>query len=588
MSTHTSEMRFVALALGAACLMAGLPCLAAETPVVAACPASEKASEWIQTLKAYEASAKPAPEGRRRRAEELPGPVMAAYGKALAALTARPDRKGQFPAETETVRDALDKELAAVGGEVLCGPQSPVTLATPLRLLLVRRQAQCAQTLPMDRLVAAKSAEQWPGAVPATAGRVTETITLQPTVSGWVSTGPYAAPGAKIEVETSDASGTVQATIGCHRDHLGPQLRVLGEDGKPSKDVALDWDKVAKGEQRVTDSRSLRRWPLMTRTFTLTEPKQTIGHVMGGVLWLRLDKSDRPVRVTLSGAVRMPWFRLGVDTEETWQKRLAESSAPWGELQTRNVVFTVETRYLRDVKDIVRLAQWWQDTVDEELRFAGRGKEVGQALKQPFRVVDDTQISAGSGHSGYPVMCQSWGRGQMDLDRLLKDGTHWGTTHEIGHNLGQGPGRIFALPGNGEAICNFYGVCATHRMAKTPYNQIRVNAWKNLERLMKEPSDQTLWARTGHFEHLTFYTALAHHFGADSALAVVNSDTPAWEGDQTGDRLCRAWSKAAQRDLTPYFTLWGFVPSQKTQDYTKQWKPWPSEAEKATLFSTEP
>ena len=203
-------------------------------------------------------------------------------------------------------------------------------------------------------------------------------------------------------------------------------------------------------------------------------------------------------------------------------------------------------------------------------------------------MVDDTQISAGSGHSGYPVMCQSWGRGQMDLDRLLKDGTHWGTTHEIGHNLGQGPGRIFALPGNGEAICNFYGVCATHRMAKTPYNQIRANAWKNLERLMKEPSDQTLWARTGHFEHLTFYTALAHHFGADSALAVVNSDTPAWEGDQTGDRLCRAWSKAAQRDLTPYFTLWGFVPSQKTQDYTKQWKPWPSEAEKATLFSTEP
>ena len=73
MSTHSSEMRFVALALGAVCLMADSPCLAAKAPVVAACPASEKASEWIQTLKAYEASAKPAPEGRRRRAGELPG-----------------------------------------------------------------------------------------------------------------------------------------------------------------------------------------------------------------------------------------------------------------------------------------------------------------------------------------------------------------------------------------------------------------------------------------------------------------------------------------------------------------------------------
>ncbi len=590
------------------------------------------------------------------------GPGMMAYIEALRLFNSNTESGGSVAKDAKQLKAALEELLYRRGGEVLCGPSHGVSIKYPLELLLVRYQSWKAQSLPMDELYAAKSADLWPGAVPRDAERVTKKITLYPGEGGWVSTGLYVPPGEVITIKAGSLSGTLTAQIGCHSDKLDPKIVPFDENGQPMDDpydpVAPNLMKVKMGWQQVTDNRPLWRWPDMVRQFRITKKRQEIGHVLGGVLWLSWNGGSRPMTVEISGCVQMPWFRLGLDTNEEWVSTISKYPAPWAEIQTKNIIFTVESKYVRDITDMVSLCQWWGKAACIMLRTAGQSlptdseadnfrgarREWGildkklvrmnedtppdceeqtraaasadaqaardrygiavtqepvpqdprapKAIKTPtrenepkftpIRVVDDTQISIGAGHSGYPIMCLTWGPGMMNLKGLQRQGS-WGALHEIGHNLGQGANGIFALPGNGEVICNFYGTCTMNLLNGTRFTQIKKEKWDSVAQKVQSGT-RDLWTVADVFERLVFYMTLAHHFGVESVLTVVNDKSDKYPTSATGDRLCCAWSKAVQRDLTPYFEIWGLPLSNATYTFTQDWIPFPSEAEKATLF----
>lgn len=595
---------------------------------------------------------------------------IVAYIEAMRVFNSNTSEGGSVSKDARQLKAALEELLYRRGGEVLCGPGHGVDMRYPLELLLVRYQSWKAQRLPVDQLYAAKSADLWPGKVPKDAERVKKTVVLYPGEGGFISTGLYVPPGEVINIRCSSLTGSLTAQIGCHSDYLAPKIVPLDDNGNPLDDpynpVAPNLSKIKMGWQKVTDNRPLWRWPDMVRRFAITKRSMDIGHVLGGVLWFQWSGGNRPVEVEVTGCVQMPWFRLGLDTNEDWVNTISKYPAPWAEIQTKTIIFTVESKDVRHVTDMVALAQWWGKAASLMYRLSGRGlptdseahnfrsakrewgilnkklvqmnpnapndaeenfraashaeaKADGEgnmtdrygnpipaepdpvpvdprapvALKRPYRenepkftptrIVDDTQISIGAGHSGYPIMCVHWGAGMMNLKELQKSGS-WGALHEIGHNMGQGANGIFALPGNTEVICNFFGTCVMNLLNGTQFPRIMPDAWKGIsEKVAKGTPD--LWMRAAVFERLVFYMTLAHYFGVESVLAVVTDRYDKYPTKATADRLCCAWSKAVQRDLTPYFEIWGLPLSKETYTFVQDWPMWPTKEEKQTLFA---
>lgn len=591
------------------------------------------------------------------------GEGMVAYIEAMRVFNSSVEEGGSVAKDARQLKAALEELLYRRGGEVVCGPSHGVSMKYPLELLLVRYQSWKAQSLPMDELYAAKSADLWPGKVPADAERVTKKIKLYPGEGGYISTGLYVPPGEVITIKCSGLKGNLLAQIGCHTDKLDPKIVPLDEDGNPMDDpynpVAPNLSKVKMGWQQITDNRPLWRWPDMVRRFTIKKKREEIGHVLGGVLWLQWSGGKNPMDVEISGCVQMPHFRLGIDTNKDWNERISKYPAPWAELQTKTIIITVESKYVRDIKNMEALAQWWGKAACVMLRTSGRAlptdseannyraakrewgildkklvqmnedappdveemirpvlaskdtaavDRYGFSLEQepvpvdpkkpkairkpsrehepkftPMRIVDDVQISVGAGHSGYPIMCMEWGGGMMNLAGLQKHGS-WGALHEIGHNMGQGANGIFALPGNTEVICNFYGTCTMNLLNGTRFTKICKDAWDGVAKNVaaKKPN---LWRDSAVFERLVFYMTIAHYFGVESVIKVVNDTSDKYPSSATGDRLCCAWSKAVQRDLTPYFEIWGIALSKATYTFTQDFPPWPTEDERLTIFT---
>lgn len=596
------------------------------------------------------------------------GAGMLAYIEALRVFNSNTSEGGSVSKDAKQLKAALEELLYRRGGEVVCGPGRGVSIQYPLELLLVRYQSWKAQRLPMDELYAAKSAELWPGKVSRDAERVTKKVTLYPGEGGWISTGLYVPPGEVVIVKAGSLKGNLVARIGCHSDKLDAKIVPLDEDGNPMDDpynpVAPNLAKVKMGWEKITDKRPLWRWPDMVRDFKISKKRQEIGHVLGGVLWFQWSGGERPMDVEISGCVQMPWFRLGLDSNEDWINTISKYPAPWAEIQTKIIILTVESKHVRQIKNMVALAQWWgkaaaimlrvagqplptdaeaknfrpakrewgilnrklvQMTLDappdaEELVRAETLKHIAQpqadrygiipeqesvpvdpmkpkAIKaptrenepksKPIRIVDDTQISIGAGHSGYPIMCIHWGGGMTNLAGLQRVGS-WGALHEIGHNLGQGANGIFALPGNIEVVNNFFGTCTMNLLNGTPFPRIKKSAWDSVAKQVTAKTPD-LWMRSSVGDRLVFYMTLAHAFGVESVIKVVNDKYSKYPTAATGDRMCCAWSKAVERDLTPYFELWGLPLSKATYTFTQDWPPWPSsEQERQAIFTTSP
>lgn len=591
------------------------------------------------------------------------GQGMVAYVETMRIFNSDTSEGGSLSKDARQLKAALEELLYRRDGEVVCGPSRGVSIKWPLELLLVRYQSLRAKTLPVDELYPAKSADLWPGKVPADAERVRKKVRLYPGEGGWVSTGLYVPPGEVVTLDCGSLAGSLTARIGCHSDNLPPKIVPLDEDGKPLNNPydpqPINMMKVKMGWQQITDDRPLWRWPDMVREFAITKKRQEIGHVLGGVLWFKWSGGRRPMDVEVSGCVQMPWFRLGLDTNEEWVSTISKYPAPWAEVQTKTVILTVPSEDVRHITDMQALAQWWGKAASIMLRVSGHGlptdteadnfrgdrrawgirdkkliplnpdappdaeelaraaakaaagnpeanrygREEEAAVPQdpsrpkaikkptrenepkwtPMRIVDDIQINSGAGHSGYPIMCIDWGAGMMNLAGLQRAGS-WGALHEIGHNMGQGPGGVFALPGNGEVINNFYGTCTMNLLNGTPFNRIQRGAWDAVAaNVAKKTPD--LWTRSSVGERLVFYMTLAHHFGVESVMRVVSGNLDKLPANATGDKLCCAWSRAVQRDLTPYFELWGLPLSKAAYAFTQDWVPWPSKDDEASLFA---
>ena len=412
-------------------------------------------------------------------------------------------------------------------------------LACALLDLEARRAAIAA---PTGHAKAHPSHVAFPGAVADDAPRITRQITLQDAIPGWRTTGLYAAPGEPISLRVTggDATGAV-LQIGCWLD---PQ----------------------NFDDRVRMPTAVFRAPLKNATATLASP-------IGGPIYLDLGDTPADVTIEVSNAIEMPRFRLDHTKLAEWQERIRHLPAPWVELESDGLAFSLPASAIRDLDRPDLVMQHW-----DRVHRAMQGLEPRSPRHWPdrqYRYVAEKRLSWGYMYcpSDAPIVIPlNEARPMVDIAKFDAEGPNrlWGQYHEMGH-AHQNPMWTFA--GTGEVTVNIFTVYALHT----------INGYPLDSEIMRSEPDRALSAMQAHadrgapfhrwradpFLALQTYALLWHEFGFEAFHRVFRAyDTlpanqrPAEDGAKR-DTFVITISRAVGRNLEPYFRAWGVPLSER-------------------------
>lgn len=452
-----------------------------------------------------------------------------------------------LPADEASYRPRL-AQLRARAANVVPSAKAPVgdgDLAARIALALELEEALAA---PVDAVRAHRAAEVFPGGVPRSAPRVSRSVTVDPRVGGWHSTGLYAAPGEIVELRAPRTGKNTRLTaqIGAHTDDLSHEAR---------------WSRCP---------RVVVKAPFQGGELRLSSP-------FGGLVYLATDGKDgEPVDVSITNAVEAPRFVLGQTEPREWRSRVRGLPAPWAELETRKVILTLPSRVVRELDDPAALMKFWDSVLDACADLGGRPRE----RRRPERYVTDEQISAGYMHSGYPIMTHlDVAPTFVDLARLQKntDGCGWGFYHEMGHNHQEG---AWTFEGTGEVTCNLFSVYVLDTVVGAEDGRTSAaECRKRFEEYRKDGTRYEKW-KSDPFLALGFFLEIQRAFGwkpfqqffAEHA-ALPAEERPKSDLEKRAQWLVRL-SRLTERDLAPWFALWNVPVAPDAAAKTARWPRW--------------
>ena len=494
--------------------------------------------------------------GRTLR-EHLPeNRVLAPMGLVFAPGYAEPTQGGGFaadhPLDVHAGR-ALDRLLAGEEGaergaylleralfalpadDPILRPRLLEALAAPriqaLERLSIIERSRAWKERPPEEVEKADGVDEFPGAVPEDAPRVTRALSFGAAVRGWQGTGLYLPAGEVLQVSADEVDGwSIQ--IGCHTDRLFH---------------LAEWE----------------RWPEITCRVALRPGMTRVATPFGGPIYLEADGADRAVlEIELSGAVEAPRFVLqDPESRGQWNARRG-APAPWAELEGQHVILSVPSAAIRALADPAPVLQWWDGVVASHCALAGCALPARRE-----RIVPDRQISAGYMHAGYPIMTHldvATAKGGLppllDLETLRSEG-NWGLLHELGHNRQKGD---WTFAGTGEVTCNLFSLYSSETMAGIePWTHPWLEGQKQAGLVhLEKGAPYEEWKRHPGVA-LLMYAQLQKRFGWTpfqrvfaAYEALDDAERPRTDQERIDQWMTRM-SRACGRDLRPFFRAWG-------------------------------
>jgi hypothetical protein len=278
-------------------------------------------------------------------------------------------------------------------------------------------------------------------------------------------------------------------------------------------------------------------------------------------------KGEAWVEVQTFGAVVAPRFVLGKTSLESWKKAL-ESPAPWGEIEGKRIIFTMQTSKLRKLKDPAVALAFWDQVID---LYEKLDPQPPRSRKQ--RVVFDRQISAGALHSGYPIMGHLPHQNPVvyPANYILKEGKRkgrfWGLLHELGHNYQQ---RAWTFGGTGEVTNNIFVLYANLKLLGSPLEETirQRRIQKQKKTYFSQGAPFALWKKKPFLALMTFIELIQTH-GWDSLHKVYkgyrNNPLPRRITDhQKIQQYVLRWCRTTGKNLAPFFLSWGWPLDAQT------------------------
>ncbi len=449
------------------------------------------------------------------------------------------------------VDEAAERESVAVHEAYASMATGPLKLADrPLACALLDLEARRATS---GQVRAHPSAAAFPGSIPDGAERVTRRIDLR-TIGGWRSTGLYAAPGETIMLRVVEGDTPATLRIGCWLD---PQ----------------DFD------DRV-------RFPVASFTVPVESGAAALASPIGGPVYVELPDQPDELVVEVTGAVEMPRYRLGETDLEDWRDRVRHLSAPWVELESDHLAFSLPASVVRDLDRPDLVMQHW-DRVHEAMQ-ALEPRSPRHWPKRQYRYVAEKRLSWGYMYcpSDAPIVIPlSEAAAMVDVANFDADGPNelWGHYHEMGH-AHQNP--LWTFAGTGEVTVNIFTVLALHTINGYPLDSeaMRSDPGRALAAMHAHADKGAPFHRwqSDPFLALQTYALLWHAFGFEAFDRAFRSYESLSEhqkprDDQAKrDRFAIQMSRAVGHNLAPYFTAWGVplteAPSKDLADFPA-WMP---------------
>lgn len=447
-----------------------------------------------------------------------------------------------LPENDTLFRSALNKTLLYHTPDTLKAFLQKDKSYDPMARLVTSIEAQAERNSPIDKIKASPAAKNFPGEV-KTAVRVVETIKVDATVPDWHSTGLYAAPGETIKVELpKEAVGKgLGVRIGAHTDTLWHLEK---------------WD----------------RSPEISRLFALSTLITKAANPFGGLIYITVPENCKlgMINVKIINGVKAPYFKLGKTTEESWNLTVRAYPAPWAELEGDRVILTVPSDAIRDLSKPVSLMTLWDKTMDDVADLAG----IPRQRARQERYVTDKQISAGYMHAGYPIMTFLDVAKPMVNEEIIRKVGHggvWGFWHEVGHNHQQ---PDWTFEGTGEVTNNLFALYVFEKefgITESQHPALKPEVMKaRMQKYFDGGSNFEEW-KSDPFLALSMYIQLQKAFGWEpfektfTAYRYLRaSERPVTEL-QKHDQWMVRFSRAANRNLAPFFQKWGMPTSESAR-----------------------
>ncbi|KAH0616310.1 hypothetical protein JD844_027337 [Phrynosoma platyrhinos] len=180
----------------------------------------------------------------------------------------------------------------------------------------------------------------------------------------WRSTSLYLPPGktASLLFPSSVINANLQVQIGCHSDDL-------------------------------SDAEELKRAPVVVRRFEVKTHRMEVSSLWGGLLYIIVPEKSSVghISITITGAVKAPYFKHGETRLSDWQNTIHHSTVPWTELETENIILTVPTDEAQNINSPDVLLTIWDNMMSAVAKLAS----IPDVFPRPERIVADVQISVG-------------------------------------------------------------------------------------------------------------------------------------------------------------------------------------------------
>ncbi|MBL8679013.1 MAG: hypothetical protein JNK05_07595 [Myxococcales bacterium] len=369
----------------------------------------------------------------------------------------------------------------------------------------------------------------------------------------WMSTGVYAAPGRAItiRVASSAAGAELGVRIGAH-------------------------------DRDLTDEPTWARPPRVSREQRITSAETTTASVYGGLVYLTVAPGSNlgPIEVTIEGGARARSFVLATDraNESSWRDALRTSEVGWVEFVGDRVTLTVPIAAARAVSSPVALIEYWDAVARALDDFAG----LTPTSRRRERVVFDPQVAGdASASSGYPAV-RALSRASAALDvAALRSSGDWGGYFVLSRAVQSSDWLVAGAQDATVSVLSLYALERVTGIAHTapPIAELASAARSaRIDAYITGGRDfESDWSG---FTALETYLQLREAFGWAPLRQCVReiAGLTMAERPMTTDARLQQWvarsSRAVGRDLSPFYTRWGWPVSASTRGQTASLPAW--------------
>lgn len=456
------------------------------------------------------------------------------------------------------------KALNLAVGPIIPTKENPVVPGKdPLVDAIIELETHFNETAPAGVMYAIPAADNFPGAVPDDAERVTKELTIDGTWRGWLEgrnaagwaakemrpTGVYAAPGEviKVTVPARISGEGFEVTIGSY----GGKLK-----NRDAWHRYTDWQVSKPVTSRVTE----------------------VSSGLGGLVTIRIPKEAEyeSLDLVIEGGVLAPLYEHGKTDLKEWAAEIRKYPAPWAEIAGPRMIIALQSDYIRRLSNPDEVMEVWNSYIDTAAELV----QVDRENYRAERIVFDVQTSAGSMHSSYPVAAHTGKSAEQSVDAssLKKDG-NWGFFHEYGHNHQH---NLWALPGTGETTCNLWSVYIYEEFV----GKNRDNTHNAIRPLDRKQRMNTYFGEGAKFEDWSMWVALETYlqvqeeFGWEPFKKVFDEynklegdDRPKGQ-EQINDQWVIRLSKACGKNLQPFWATWSLPMSSDVDRALKDLPVW--------------